>query len=422
MTILNNDYTDFIKYCNNEIVSYESQNITNIRYSAFKGNNYIKSLSFPKVTTLDNYCFSHMNNLEQLNLPNVTRLGQGFLTGSYKISSLSFPKVLSMQWGYVFEGVTGLVSLSMPNCTSIPECCFRGCESLTTLDFITNVTYIGTEAFGMCYSLTDMSLDSLVTLDSKAFSNCNNLIKIWIPSSCSTINAKNWDNQESVEWSPFYGCNSNCVIYTDAESPKNTWSKYWNYYDDTHKLEVCWGASYQDYINDTYKTKSTLENFVDGSIREFIYPDNITLVDHQFYGCSYLFNIQLPTVTTLPSGALWYCTGLKGEIPQMFPNVTTIEDVCFTNCTSLTSADLSNVVSVADSTFQSCANIRKVWLPSTCTTVGSPLFPNCYNVTFYTDASEDLPGWEENWNSLDWDNTKFGTVVYNATYEQYLQA
>lgn len=421
MTIYTNDYTDFIRYCNNEITQYESSDITSIRYDAFCGNDVLQSLSFPKVTSVYNYAFCGMSNLEQISLPKVTYLGQWSLASLNKLTNISLPSIINLG-SYVFRNTQSLTTISAPNCITVQENCFEGCTSLINVDFLPNLNYIYQNAFLNCTSLTSIPLSNIVYLYSNAFKNCIGLNKIWISKDCVNISSTDYQNQESPLYAPFYGCNSNCVIYTDAESPKNTWSKYWNYYDDTHKLDVCWGASYQDYINDTYKTKSTLENFVDGSIREFIYPDDITLVDHQFHGCSYLFNIQLPTVTTLPSGALWYCAGLKGEIPQMFPNVTTIDDVCFTNCTSLTSADLSNVVSIADSTFQNCTNIRKVWLPSTCTTVGSPLFPNCYNVTFYTDASEDLPGWKENWNSLDWDNTNFGTVVYNATYEQYLQA
>lgn len=423
MTILNNDYTSFIKYCNNEIVSYESKNITNIRYSAFHGNNHIKSLSFPKVTTLDNYCFSSMNNLEQLNLPNVTWLGSQFLMGNSKIKSLSFPKVSAMQYGFVFDCVLGLVSLSMPNCTSIPERCFRRCESLTTLDFIRNVTYIGTEAFGMCYSLTDMSLDSLLILDSKAFSNCTNLRKIWIPSTCSNINAKDDNNQENVAWSPFYGCNSNCVIYTNATAPNTNWSNYWNYYDDTHKLEVCWDATLEDYENDSYRNKSTLENIVDGSIREIVYDEPMTALEaFGMAGVSFLHSISLKEITMIPMHYFEDCFGLKKITSESFPKLTLIRGGGFTSCRGLTEVDIPSVLQIEEVAFQDCNSLRKIWIPSTCTKLGRQLFVYATNLTVYTDASEKLNDWDENWNSTSWDNTSFATVKYNSTHDEYLAA
>ena len=421
MAILTNDYTDFIKYCNDEITQYESSDITSIKYDAFCGNNVLQSLSFPKVTSVYNYAFCGMSNLEQISLPKVTYLGQWSLASVNKLTSISLPSIVTLG-SYVFYNTQNLTTISAPNCTTVQENCFEGCTSLSQVDFLPTLNFIYRSAFQGCTSLVNAKLSSIISLYPNAFKNCTGLRKVWISQNCVSIPSKDFQDNEDPTYSPFYGCDSSCIIYTNAEAPNSNWSKYWNYYDNTHKLDVCWGASIQDYVDDSYRSKSTLENFVDGSIREIVYPDNITLIRDQFYGCEYLFNIELPTITNLPPASLWHCSGLKGEIPQMFPNVTTIEEVCFTNCTGLTSVDLSNVINVGDSVFQGCSNVRKVWLPSTCTTVGSPLFPNCYTVTFYTDASEDLPGWETNWNSLDWDNTRFGTVVYNATYEQYLQA
>lgn len=420
MTVFVNDYTNFIKYCNNEISEYQSNNIELIKYSAFSYNDHITKLSFPKVTEVRTNAFGHMSNLDQISLPKLTSIGQ-FAFAQTKLTTISLPSIINMG-SYGFHSSSYLTSISAPNCTSVEWNCFQHCSSLSQVDFLQNLTYIDEYSFDECTSLTTLPLQNVVTLKSCAFRNCTGVTKIWLSSTCTTIESKTYQDVLDVTWAPFYGCNSNCVIYTDATSPKINWSKYWNYYDNTHKLDVCWGATYEDYLNDTYKSKSTLENFIDGSIREIIYPDEIALKSDAFYGCAYLFNIEFPQVTSVPNGCCWDCTSLKGDFSTMFPNATELGSVCFTDCYGFTSADLSNVTNVIDNPFQGCTGIRKLWVPSTCTTIGDRLFSNCWSTTIYTDASERLPGWVENWNSLNWDDTTLATVVWNATYEQFLQA
>jgi hypothetical protein len=304
-----------------------------------------------------------------------------------------------------------------PNILTIQYNCFENCSNLFQLDCFDKVRNIQNNSFSGCISLTELPLKSLVTLNYSAFKNCTGLTKIWIPTECVTIEAENATN------APFYGCNSNCVIYTNATAPKTNWSNYWNYYDDTHKLEVCWDATFEDYENDSYRNKSILENIVDGSIREIVYDGPMTALEaFGMAGVSFLHSISLKEITMIPMHYFEKCSGLKKITSESFPKLTLIRNGGFTGCEGLTEVDIPSILQIEESAFHSCNSLRKVWIPSTCTKLGKQLFVYATNLTIYTDASEKLNDWDENWNSTNSDNTSFATVKYNSTHDEYLAA
>lgn len=102
--------------------------------------------------------------------------------------------------------------------------------------------------------------------------------------------------------------------------------------------------------------------------------------------------------------------------------MTLIRGGGFTSCRGLTEVDIPSVLQIEEVAFQDCKSLRKIWIPSTCTKLGRQLFVYATNLTVYTDASEKLNDWDENWNSTSWDNTSFATVRYNSTHDEYLAA
>lgn len=68
-------------------------------------------------------------------------------------------------------------------------------------------------------------------------------------------------------------------------------------------------------------------------------------------------------------------------------NVTSLEDSCFYNCSSLTSINLpSSITSLGDSCFYNCSRLTSINLPSSITSLGDWCFFNCSRLT-----SIDLP-------------------------------
>jgi len=82
-----------------------------------------------------------------------------------------------------------------------------------------------------------------------SFQRLANLRKIYIPSTCTTIEAK------TAQESPFYGCSPYLTIFTDVletEIP-SFWGPYWNYYSDSETLAVFFGSSITFYKNTSIK-------------------------------------------------------------------------------------------------------------------------------------------------------------------------
>lgn len=70
------------------------------------------------------------------------------------------------------------------------------------------------------------------------------LRKIWIPATCTIIEAP------SADKSPFYGLSSALEIFTDVENSSSIpegWGEYWNYYSATEQLPVHYGAAKSEY-------------------------------------------------------------------------------------------------------------------------------------------------------------------------------
>ena len=82
--------------------------------------------------------------------------------------------------------------------TSIESSGFKNCDSLTSVTIPNSVTNIGSSAFNECSSITSVTIGNSVTSIGKwAFENCSSLTSITIPNSVTSIGD-----------SAFYGCDS----------------------------------------------------------------------------------------------------------------------------------------------------------------------------------------------------------------------
>jgi len=95
------------------------------------------------------------------------------------------------------------------------------------------VTEIGREAFGKnndsCAYITSIKIGENVTrINEVAFAGCERIAEIFIPIGVTEIQA-----------SAFSQCNSNAIIYCEAETQPEGWDTNWN----PHDLSVEWGAT-----------------------------------------------------------------------------------------------------------------------------------------------------------------------------------
>lgn len=107
--------------------------------------------------------------------------------------------------------------------------------------------------------------------------------------------------------------------------------------------------------------------------------------------------------------------------------ITEIGDYAFYQCKNLASADLTGIVKIRDNSFLECGNsFRKVWIPSTCTSIERDSFYECRNLVIYTNhQSRSSSGWQPLRKYSHWAATYYfedSEIRWNSTYEDFLNA
>ena len=101
--------------------------------------------------------------------------------------------------------------------------------------------------------------------------------------------------------------------------------------------------------------------------------------------------------------------GLYNGLP-----VTSIGDLAFYFCESLTSVTIGNsVTSIGNWAFDYCYSLTSITIPDSVTSIGGSAFDHCYSLTSikYRGTEEQ---WNDIWKGIDWDkNAGSYTITYN---------
>ena len=201
----------------------------------------------------------------------------------------------------------------------ICDCAFSGCDSLSEIVIPSSVTSIGDHAFSGCDSLSEIVIPSGVTsIGNYAFSGCSSLKYISIPKSVIGLNGNPF-----VEWKGKLECLSPNFVYED---------------------DILFN-----------KDKSRIISFRNQNIESYVIPSSVTSIGKgAFTGCYSLSEIVIPSsVTSIGDGAFSFCRSLSEiVIPS---SVTSIGDWAFSNCDSLSEMVIpSSVTSIGDGAFSNC--------------------------------------------------------------------
>ena len=283
------------------------------------------------ITELQIGAFAVLTKLENVILPSTLKyIGAGALAFCDSLTQISLPEELEMIDNYqvggnyvgAFMNCHNLSSVTIPkNIKIIKEQTFQSCTNLETLTFAegSKCTQIAERAFGACAIESVILPEGMTTLGDWAFSDCNNLVSITIPSTMTTIGLGSLRcyrlaeiiNKSSLDIAQTeMGTEINDYVVKNATSGESQIEKYGDYryivgYDGTTYLIGYFGKDKNISLptDRTYAIKSYA--FVDCGLDSISIPNNITSIGSHFLGRGnniyYNQNINKITTLTIPT-------------------------------------------------------------------------------------------------------------------------
>lgn len=216
----------------------------NITFSKFESGDIEHFISY--VSSIKTGMLAGMNS-SMISLPNITEVPTYLFTCCQYLDSVYLPNVTTIK-DYAFANCTNLgknSDISFPMVKTIGQNVFSGCTYFgSRVVSFPSLSTITTYAFSKLTGMTQFDCSYATKLDYGAFFSTQSLKKIWVPKTCTTI-----AGSTSTD-SPFFGCSSDLVMYTDATAALSGWGKYFNYISsDGATITVKYNSTYQDYLN-----------------------------------------------------------------------------------------------------------------------------------------------------------------------------
>ena len=312
----------------------------------------LKTLDLEKtsLTAIPKSAFQSMTSLENVVLPSsATVIGEQAFKGCEHLTSVNLSKVEKIGTS-AFEGCTKLGEVDLTQVTSLGASAFAGCTTLSLKNgaLNPNLKTIADCAFQQNTSLTKIDLSSIESIGANAFEGCNKLGEVDLT------------QVTSLGASAFAGCTT---------------------------LSLKNGA-----LNPNLKTIADRAFQQNTSLMQIDLSHIETIGANAFEGCIKLGEVDLTQITSLGTSAFAGCTQLKLKTQtNLNPNLSTIGNRTFSQCSSLTQVDLSHVNTLGEQAFADCVGLSEVDL-SKVAHLGAGAFKNCSSLRM-VGMPENKPDW-----------------------------
>ena len=249
-----------------------------------------------------------------------------------------------------FEGCTKLGEVDLSQVTSLGASAFAGCTTLSLKNdaLNTNLKTIADHAFQQNTSLTQIDLSHIESIGANAFEGCTKLGEVDL-SQVTSLGA-----------SAFAGCTT---------------------------LSLKNGA-----LNTNLKTIAVHAFQQNTSLTQIDLSHIESIGANAFEGCTKLGEVDLSQVTSLGASAFAGCTQMNLKVQtNLNPNLNTIGNQTFSQCSSLTQVDLSHVNTLGEQAFADCVGLSEVNL-SKVAHLGAGAFKNCSSLRM-VGMPENKPDW-----------------------------
>lgn len=236
---------------------------------------------------------------------------------------------------YAFMSNTTVVNANFPKVEKIGDAAFSYCSNLQTINF-PKCRYIEYNAFGNCSKITEAIFPECSYIGSNAFYTCSNLTEAIFPE-CQTVYKETF---------------CYCKSLTTAYFPKATGFS---------------ANAFNGCVNLTSIEAPLLES----------------VFGYTFGSCSKLSEANFPLLRAI--GSAWdYGTFASTAIKSAyFPLASWVCTSAFSNCKSLTTANLANVCNIGNAVFSGCTSLETVTLGAYSYSIisyPSKLFSGCTNL------------------------------------------
>ena len=372
--------------------------VKSIGSGSFSGCNNLNTITIGAgLTEIVSGLFSNLNNLENITIGSgVAKIGSEAFKNCGSLTSIVIPDSVESIGDGIFAGCTSLKSISLgANIESINKEMFTGCDSIEQFSgkfatedgyaLVSNVTLI---AFAKACGIDEYTIPADITyIEECVFANCTNISLFRFESTTP----------------PTLGANVFAGIYNlqisiPVESVEAYLTCDWPYeyrraiieFADIDNIPDSYRICYTTNNNQKLGVYSVedhtvlLHNYTDGVGIVVFFEPLTTIGEMAFEGCSSLTSITIPnSVTSIGWLAFGSCSSLTSiTIPD---SVTTIGDETFSWCESLTSVTIGNsVTTIGIGAFGDCSSLTSVTIPDSVTTIGFYAFWNCSSLTSVT--------------------------------------
>ena len=349
------------------------ETVTEIGESAFSECSNIETVTLPpSVTEIKENAFQNCSSLQTVNIAEtqITTVPAGAFSKCEKLSEITLPETVTEIGAAAFSECNSIEQVTLPTSVKeIKENAFQNCASLTKVDIAeTQITKVPAGAFSKCEKLAEITLPETVTeIGAAAFTECNSVETVKLPAAVNQIKENAFKNCTSLKNITIGSKLSKDGPVANGKIGESSFENCKNL------LSVILGSSITEIDENAFKDCDSLKLF-----------ETIALIQRIAANA-----FENTPITTLADGIpATYETAKNATNVEILAHVVSIPDSVFFRCPNIkyiTFAADSKLKKIGDSAFYN-THITSISLPPTVKTLGKALFDSTLLTTIEIPA------------------------------------